>query len=133
MVYGFAKQSGGQVTISSEPGCGTTVQLYLPQAEAPVKPAGQEPATDAEGVESYLSARAGAPEGTGPAFAHAQSFGTRSRSRFFTVRAESRLESDAIYVREAVVALGGGRQQPYRLLSWKRGRLVTTPSPHVME
>jgi nitrogen-specific signal transduction histidine kinase/CheY-like chemotaxis protein len=43
MVYGFVKQSGGHVTISSEPGCGTTVQLYLPQAEVPVQPAGQEP------------------------------------------------------------------------------------------
>jgi PAS domain S-box-containing protein len=29
-VYGFAKQSGGGVTISSEPGIGTTVTLYLP-------------------------------------------------------------------------------------------------------
>ncbi len=44
MVFGFAKQSGGHVTISSEPGCGTTVQLYLPQAEAPVQPMCQEPA-----------------------------------------------------------------------------------------
>lgn len=30
-VYGFAKQSGGSVTISSEPGEGTTVCLYLPR------------------------------------------------------------------------------------------------------
>jgi len=43
MVFGFAKQSGGHVTISSEPGCGTTVQLYLPQAEVPAQPAGREP------------------------------------------------------------------------------------------
>ena len=34
MVYGFAKQSGGQVTVYSEPGHGTTVRLYLPRAEA---------------------------------------------------------------------------------------------------
>ena len=91
------------------------------------------PGTDAAGVESYLSARAGVPEGTGPTFVQAESFATRSRSRFFTVRAESRLDSGAIFVREAVVSLGGGRQQPYRLLSWKRGKLVTTPAPHVME
>ena len=31
MVYGFAKQSGGQVRIYSEVGQGTTVQLYLPR------------------------------------------------------------------------------------------------------
>ena len=34
MVYGFAKQSGGQLTVFSEPGHGTTVRLYLPRAEA---------------------------------------------------------------------------------------------------
>lgn len=31
MVFGFAKQSGGDVTIYSEPGYGTTVRLYFPQ------------------------------------------------------------------------------------------------------
>ena len=31
MVYGFARQSGGQVRIYSEPGEGTTVCLYLPR------------------------------------------------------------------------------------------------------
>jgi PAS domain S-box-containing protein len=33
MVYGFAKQSGGHVTIDSEVDCGTTVRLYLPRSE----------------------------------------------------------------------------------------------------
>ncbi|OLC49492.1 MAG: hypothetical protein AUH43_07560 [Acidobacteria bacterium 13_1_40CM_65_14] len=32
MVYGFAKQSGGTVTIASEPGRGTTVTMFLPMA-----------------------------------------------------------------------------------------------------
>jgi len=32
MVYGVAKQSGGTVTIDSDIGCGTTVQIYLPRA-----------------------------------------------------------------------------------------------------
>ncbi|WP_323786438.1 PAS domain S-box protein [Thalassovita sp.] len=34
MVYGFARQSGGQVTIDSEVGKGTTVKLFLPKAVA---------------------------------------------------------------------------------------------------
>ena len=33
MVYGFAKQSGGHVAIYSEVGVGTTVNIYLPQAD----------------------------------------------------------------------------------------------------
>jgi CheY-like chemotaxis protein len=33
MIYGFARQSGGQVRITSEPGHGTTVCIYLPRLE----------------------------------------------------------------------------------------------------
>ncbi len=32
MVYGFAKQSGGSVTLESEPGCGSRATLLLPRA-----------------------------------------------------------------------------------------------------
>lgn len=34
MVYGFIRQSGGQVRIDSTPGAGTTIQLYLRRAES---------------------------------------------------------------------------------------------------
>jgi PAS domain S-box-containing protein len=33
MIYGFAKQSGGQVRIHSQPGEGTTVTMYLPRQD----------------------------------------------------------------------------------------------------
>ena len=35
MIYGFAKQSGGQVNIRSAEGVGTTVTIYLPRVAAP--------------------------------------------------------------------------------------------------
>ena len=35
MAYGFARQSGGHFTITSKEGRGTTVRLYLPQANIP--------------------------------------------------------------------------------------------------
>jgi signal transduction histidine kinase len=38
MVYGFVKQSGGAVPISSTPGRGTTVTLLLPASPAPPRP-----------------------------------------------------------------------------------------------
>jgi len=37
MVYGFAKQSNGQVRIHSSPGVGTSVRIFLPVAEAAVE------------------------------------------------------------------------------------------------
>ncbi|NJO32746.1 MAG: PAS domain S-box protein [Rhodospirillales bacterium] len=40
MVYGFVKQSGGHVTIYSEPGLGTTINLYFPRSDVP---SGQAP------------------------------------------------------------------------------------------
>jgi len=44
MVYGFAKQSGGSVTIASAPGKGTTVSIFLPLADVDVEAAAASPA-----------------------------------------------------------------------------------------
>jgi PAS domain S-box-containing protein len=55
-VYGFAKQSGGTATIHSEPGHGTTIRLYLPATDAPVRieqqavPAGSAPRRESGAV-----------------------------------------------------------------------------------
>lgn len=46
MVYGFASQSGGHVTIDSEEGRGTTVTLYLVRAEKACQPAKARHYTD---------------------------------------------------------------------------------------
>lgn len=48
MVFGFAKQSGGHVTIESAPGAGTTVRLYLPRAVAAALPTTRQPGDAAE-------------------------------------------------------------------------------------
>lgn len=49
MVYGFARQSGGQVRIYSEPGTGSTLCIYLPRHHEPaVDPETTQPARLAE-------------------------------------------------------------------------------------
>jgi PAS domain S-box-containing protein len=53
MVYGFAKQSGGGVTIDSQPGRGTTIKVLLPSAGSEPLPA----TLDAVPVETPAPAR----------------------------------------------------------------------------
>ena len=48
MIHGFARQSGGDVTIDSEEGRGTTVRLYLPRLE------GLEPAVKKDAVKEAV-------------------------------------------------------------------------------
>ncbi len=59
MVYGFAKQSEGGVTIYSEEGEGTTVRIYLPSSAeaangAPPERAAEEPSLGGDGVAVLL-------------------------------------------------------------------------------
>jgi CheY-like chemotaxis protein len=57
MVFGFVKQSGGHVTMESERGKGTTINLYFPATESPEKEtlAGEPvPKADAKGTETIL-------------------------------------------------------------------------------
>jgi len=54
--YGIVKQSGGAISVYSEPGRGTTVKIYLPSAEAiaAVEAAEQSPAAALRGSETIL-------------------------------------------------------------------------------
>jgi PAS domain S-box-containing protein len=51
MVYGFVKQSGGHVTIYSEPGHGTTINLYFPRVDGVPAAASAEKGTKEVGAQ----------------------------------------------------------------------------------
>ncbi len=53
-VFGFAKQSHGHATITSQPGVGTTVHLFLPVSSEPVRAANEKPELPSGGHETIL-------------------------------------------------------------------------------
>ncbi|MEP6641682.1 MAG: PAS domain S-box protein [Gaiellales bacterium] len=57
MVYGIAKQFGGDIEVESEPGVGTTFRLYFPRVSAEPEPFSVQPVDDGRsltGVETVL-------------------------------------------------------------------------------
>jgi two-component system, cell cycle sensor histidine kinase and response regulator CckA len=54
IVYGIVKQNGGVVRVSSEPGLGTTVKVFLPRVDAEELPLLKEAPTSVKGDETVL-------------------------------------------------------------------------------
>ncbi|MGN6521387.1 MAG: PAS domain S-box protein [Dokdonella sp.] len=78
MVYGFARQSGGSMTIASELGYGTRVALYLPVASHGVSPTPALAATTARGGKVVLVVE-DEPEVRGIAVAFMRALGHATR------------------------------------------------------
>jgi signal transduction histidine kinase len=55
-VFGIVKQTGGEISVESEPGEGTSFQIYLPQVQAPIERSKPAPAREVEptGAETIL-------------------------------------------------------------------------------
>ncbi len=101
------------------------------------------PGVDAEAVEAFAEQRAGqiAPgrpgvgqmAGAGGARVTTlpglgRQYAARSRGRVFTVRAEARVRSGAVFVREAVISMTRNIEKPFNIHAWRRGRRAS-PGP----
>ena len=103
------------------------------------------PGVDAEAVEAFTEqrqARTGAGEPGAGQRAGAElggarmttlpglgrQYASRSRGRVFTVRAEARVRSGAVFVREAVISMTRNIEKPFNIHAWRRGRRAS-PGP----
>jgi general secretion pathway protein K len=103
-------------------------QVLLALSAASGGSAGTE--TEAQAVDDYLAARAEAPADAAPAFPAARGQRARARARVYTIHAEARVPSGAVFAREAVVRLGGGAQAA-RIEAWRQGERRLFPLPEV--
>lgn len=53
-VYGFVRQSGGQIEIESSPGKGTAIRLYLPRTDIASEESGSEPIANETGLSGCI-------------------------------------------------------------------------------
>ncbi len=87
----------------------------LETAEAEEEPEEPEAPPELSETPQALAGDEAAEAGAGP----------RSRARVFTIHAEAKLANGAVFVREALVRLGGGAA--YGIEGWKRGARVLFP------
>ncbi len=105
-----------------------SARARIDPAVAPADVLAAVPGMEAVEVERRLAAReAAAPGVPRAAVPTASALGRRyfapSRNIAYTVRSLARMESGAVFVREAVIRLAPGKEAPYRILAWRRGEL----------
>jgi PAS domain S-box-containing protein len=117
MVYGFVNQSGGQVSIDSREGEGTTVSLLLPRAEAEASsPAVAQTGDTAHGQGQTVLVIEDEPEVRKLTVAMLESLGYRVRAVGSAEEArpiiESRAPDDKVHLMLSDIMLPGGMNGP---------------------